>query len=148
MTRRKIADLLVLVVLASLVVLYGIDAVEASTEVLNLIMILPLTVAVLILCAIQFFATLARGTDDPAPREPLRHVLPVMLLFAAYVLSLPWLGFDVGTCVFLCAFLWMNGERRLPWLLGYSVGFAGLTAFFFAKMLPYPMPMLLLGSGH
>lgn len=148
MTRRKIADLLVLGLLAALVVLYGIDAVQASTEVLNLIMILPLTVAVLILCAIQFFVTLAPDRDEPAPREPLRHVLPVMLLFAAYVLSLPWLGFDVGTFAFLCTFLWMNGERRLPWLLGYSVGFAGLMAFFFAKMLPYPMPMLLLGSAY
>lgn len=147
-TRKKTADLLVLFVLAGLAALYGIDAFRASSEVLNLIMILPVTVAILILCAIQFVLVLAGKAVEPEPGEPLRQVFPIMLLFAAYVLSLPWLGFDVGTFAFLCAFLWMSGERRLPWLLGYSIAFAGLMAWFFAKMLPYPMPMLLLSVTH
>jgi putative tricarboxylic transport membrane protein len=34
-------------------------------------------------------------------------------LFVLFVLSLEWLGFDVGTFVFISAFLWLNGERRI-----------------------------------
>ena len=66
-----------------------------------------------------------------------------MGLFSAYVLTLGWLGFDVGTALFVGAFLWMQGERRIAWLAGYAVAFSLALTLFFSKMLPYPMPALL-----
>ena len=68
-----------------------------------------------------------------------------MGLFSAYVLTLNWLGFDVGTALFVGAFLWLQGERRLRWLVGYSLAFALVLTLFFSRMLPYPMPTLLPG---
>lgn len=138
----------VLATLTVLVIAYAIDAIRASTHILNLILVLPLTVGALALCAVQFALDIVHLRDEPAPREPAGHVLPVMALFAAYVLSLEWLGFDVGTFAFMCAFLWFNGERRLQWLLGYSISFTAVTVLFFSKMLPYPMPMLILGTAY
>jgi hypothetical protein len=148
LNKNKIGDLLVVLILAGLVALYGYDSVQASAHLLNLILVLPLTVIVLVLCLVQFVvdvATLRSGTEA---KMPVQDVLPVMALFAAYVVSLEWLGFDVGTFFFLVAFLWLHGEQRWPWLLGYSLSFSSLMALFFSKMLPYPMPMLILNTAY
>ena len=165
-TRTNTAgDLVVLAVLAACVVFYCVDAIRASRDVLNLILVLPLSVAAFALCLAQFLITLretrVRGSatalrEEPAAEEPasarqgtesFADVFRVVGLFAFYVLTLPWLGFDIGTCLFLAAFLWLHGERRWSRLLGYSIGFGFLMALFFSRMLPYPMPMLLLGAA-
>lgn len=134
--------------LASLVTAYGIDSYNASTEILNLILVLPLSVIVLVLCLIQFIVELRNSTSSPPDRESIGDVGPTIGLFAAYVVSLNWLGFDVGTALFVAIFLWLQGERRLPWLLGYSVALGFSLASFFAAMLPYPMPMLILSTAY
>ncbi len=153
---RPIADFCVLLVLAALVSFYLVDAIRASADILNLILILPLSIIVLALCAAQFILNLRRNrrasprvepvTAEPEPASEHQHVAPAIAIFAAYVSTLPWLGFDVGTCLFLASFLWLQGERRWPWLIGYSLGLALALTVFFSRMLPYPMPLLLLGS--
>lgn len=145
---NNIADLAVLLVLTSFVILYGVDSVRASTHVLNLIFVLPLTVIVLCLCLIQFVRQVPKIKQEAEETQSTAGILTVVVLFSAYVLSLNWLGFDVGTFVFLGAFLWFHGERRLLWLVGYSLSFALLMSLFFSMMLPYPMPMLLLGTAY
>jgi hypothetical protein len=148
--RRRFADFVVLLLIAAFVTFYCIDAVRASTHILNLILILPLSIGVFVMCLAQMVLSIRKGgrRDEDAVRDGNRiaDVLPVAGLFAIYVLSLPWLGFDVGTFVFLAVFLRLHGERRLPWLLGYAIAFAFVTSVFFSQMLPYPMPMLVLGS--
>lgn len=143
---HRIADLSVLVALASLVVWYFLDARSASAHILNLILILPFTVLTLILCLVQFLRQLFGPTAKQPVVEPAKSALPVIIIFITYTLTLPWLGFDVGTCLFIAAFLWFHGERRWPWIAGYSVSFASLASLFFATMLPYPMPMLVFPS--
>ena len=146
--KPRVADFVILLVLASLVAAYGIDSYRASTEMLNLILVLPLTIIVLVLCLIQFVVELRSPTSAPAVRTSVGDVAPVIILFAVYVLSLKWLGFDVGTALFVAAFLWFHGERRLPWLLGYSIALSFTLALFFSAMLPYPMPMLVLSTAY
>ena len=143
--KRKIADLVVLVILAVMATLYCYDAISASTHVYNLIMVLPLSVLILGLCLVQFVVTI-RSVDLVAePAENVLDTLRVMLLFTAYVVSLNWLGFDIGTLLFMVVFLRMQGERRWQWLIGYSVAFAFVLTYFFQQMLPYPMPTLIVG---
>ena len=143
--KRRIADQVVLLVLAVMAGFYCYDAISASTHVYNLIMVLPLTVLVLGLCLAQFVVAVRSGEPEGESAENVRDVLPVMMLFTAYVVSLNWLGFDFGTLLFTAVFLWMQGERRWPWLIGYSVAFAFVLTFFFQQMLPYPMPTLIVG---
>lgn len=143
--KRRIADLFVLLVLAAMTALYCYDAISASTHVYNLVMVLPLTVLVLGLCLAQFVVAVRSGEPEAESAENVRDVLPVMMLFTAYVVSLNWLGFDIGTLLFMAVFLWMQGERRWPWLIGYSVAFAFVLTYFFQQMLPYPMPTLIVG---
>ena len=146
MSKQRIADLAVLIILMILVATYCVDAMRASTDILNLILVLPITVIILILilCLIQFFLSAPKIYSATVDQDPLSDVLPVIGLFTLYVVTLPWLGFDVGTCLFVGAFLWLHGERRWFWLTGYSISFAFILAIFFSKMLPYPMPLLLL----
>jgi hypothetical protein len=164
-SKHRVADLLVLFALTTFVVLYCIEAVLASTDILNLIFVLPVSLGTLVLCAVQFVANVRGQRADPVPQdmqtpplaadegagpadvEPIRTILPGIGLFAAYIASVPWLGFDVGTCLFLAAFLRLHGERRWLWLIGYSVAFGFAIAFFFSRMLPYPMPLLILGPS-
>jgi len=145
---NRVADLVVLLALASLVVLYGIDAYKASSEFLNLILVLPLIAIVLVLCLVQFIIELRDRKSDTPARESVADVAPVIGLFALYVLTLQWLGFDIGTMLFVAAFLWLQGERRWRWLIGYSMSLSFGLALFFSAMLPYPMPMLLLQSAY
>jgi putative tricarboxylic transport membrane protein len=152
MRKNLVADLMVLIALALLTGWYLYDAYSASTHVMNLILIVPLSSAIFVLCSIEFVAQL-RAPASPASGElpeepPLMSMVPVILLFIAYVLSLDFLGFDVGTMLFIAGFLLLQGERSIKWIAGYSLSFSLLTALFFSTMLPYPMPMLLLASEY
>ncbi|MFQ3199112.1 MAG: putative tricarboxylic transport membrane protein [Paraglaciecola sp.] len=112
-THHQQADLMVLLALSALVIWYLFDAYNASSHIANLILILPVSILVLVLCIIEFISQL-RGLHEPPPDlDPIVTMLPVITLFVLFVLSLEWLGFDVGTFVFISAFLWLNGERRI-----------------------------------
>lgn len=142
------ADLAVLLALGGLALWYLFDAWRASVQVYNLIFVAPVTVLLLLLCLIEFVGQLRGAAAAPEALQPAAAAAPVIALFAAYVLSLPWLGFDAGTWLFVSAFLRLHGERRTVWALGYGLAFSLPTALFFSAMLPYPMPMLLLASEY
>ncbi|MFG1488182.1 tripartite tricarboxylate transporter TctB family protein [Oceanospirillum sp. HFRX-1_2] len=147
--KKMYADLAVLAGLVAFVLWYLADAWSASQSVENLILILPIAGLAVLLCTLDLINQLRKGpTEEHDSREPIVEIMPVMGLFAAYVLTLEWLGFDVGTLLFVSAFLWLQGERRKVWLLGYGLCFAFLVALFFSYMLPYPMPMLLLPTDY
>ena len=142
------ADLAVLLALGGLAGWYLFDAWRASAQVYNLIFVAPVTVLLLLLCLIEFAGQWRGAAAAPEALQPVAAAAPVIALFAAYVLSLPWLGFDAGTWLFVSAFLRLHGERRTVWALGYGLAFSLPTALFFSAMLPYPMPMLLLASEY
>ncbi len=59
---HQLADLLVLVGLASFVLWYFVDTYKASSHTLNLILVLPVTLIVLALCLVEFLETGFRET--------------------------------------------------------------------------------------
>lgn len=135
-------DASLVVALAALVLWYCVDALSASRHILNIILILPVTAVVLALCAIQLAREALRPSPPAQKVEPIGNAPTSFALFAGFVVALPWLGFDVGSCLFLMAYLWLQGERRWTWIFGYSLTFASTASLFFGAMLPYPMPML------
>ena len=145
---HQVADLSVLCSLFCLVLWYLWDAYSASNEVLNLILILPVTLIVLVLCAVEFFSRISQRNVEQPALDPARSIVPVVTLFSSYVITLPWLGFDVGTFLFISLFLWFHGERRWQWVLGYGLCASTLMSLFFSAMLPYPMPMLLMATDY
>lgn len=148
LSSHQVADLVLLASLASIIMWYCYDAYQASDHILNLILIVPVSAICLILCAISFVQQITGNSEKPEGLEPVSSVIPVISLFAVYVITLPWLGFDVGTFFFVGLFLIAHGERRPVWVIGYSLVFALAMAQFFSFMLPYPMPMLILPTAY
>ena len=171
--KNQTANLLILFALFSLSGWYLWDSWRASSHIYNLIFVLPLTVTIMALCTLAFIrdlvtpAVFAKNREEGKAGEGAQSrrkeekekmeekadgedagSLQVILLFIIYVITLPWLGFDVGTFLFLAAFLRLAGEAKWPWVLGYSLVFSFGSALFFSYMLPYPMPLLLLPGGN
>ncbi len=147
-TLHQLADLGILLLLMGLVSWYLLDAYHASAHIMNLILIVPVTVLFLMLCLVAFIRQIREKKPPAIQHEAVMTVASVIGLFSAYVLTLGWLGFDVGTFLFLSLFLYLNGERRLVWVFGYALVFASVTAIFFSKMITYPMPMLIMPSVY
>lgn len=143
--QKDFGHVLMLLGLSGFTLWYLSDAIRASFTTPNLLLILPVAVAVLILCAAELMiSAYKKELFQPVDDEPVADILPIILLFGGYVLSLPWLGFDLGTILFVAIFLRMKNEQRWFWVLGYSITFGIAIALFFAVMLPYPMPMTFL----
>lgn len=130
---------------------YLFDSYKASSSTQNLLLILPSAVVVILLCLWVAFRTLfdlrKKQETEPEEKEPKPEkkvsVLAAMALLAGYVLIMDWIGFDVATFLFIAALMFLQGERRIAWLGGFSFGFAFLVSLFFEYMIPYPMPMLI-----
>lgn len=155
---------------AGFTALYLVDAWQASSRLRNLILILPAAILAFGLCALVLIGILrdaarprpaapakvpANAPPDapadapaaPAPPETLLQRFRTgftMALFALYILSIPYLGFDVGTALFVAANLLLDGERRPLVVIGIPVLFAVAATLCFRWLLPYPMPILLL----
>ncbi|MFG6666027.1 tripartite tricarboxylate transporter TctB family protein [Halomonas sp. HNIBRBA4712] len=146
--KRDYGDFIVLIALACFTTWYLMDAIGASSRTQNLLLILPLSLTVLAIIALEIVIRLKHGTllHPWVEGEPLYRTLPVVGLFAAYVLSLETIGFDIATVLFIAFFLVLKGERNLWMVVGFSTAFGLASVYFFAQMLPYPMTLLLLPS--
>lgn len=140
-------DLGVLVSIISFVSWYFYDSYNALDSVENLIMIAPISIIILILCLFElriWFSVDEKNEKD----EKIASIIPAIILFGGYALSLEYLGFDVGTSLFILFFLRLYGEGK--WLNNviYSILFGFIVSIFFSQMLPYPMPMLILPTDY
>ncbi|RXJ82557.1 tripartite tricarboxylate transporter TctB family protein [Arcobacter sp. F2176] len=144
LSKEKIANSIVILCLAAFVLWYALNAHNASSSLENMILILPIAAITLCLCIFEFFTQ----KEDLEKKDDFITVLPIMVLFAIYVFTLEYLGFDLGTVLFLAVSLYIHGEKRLPWVIGYSLVYGFVIAYFFSMMLPYPMPMTFLPTDY
>jgi len=126
------------------------DSWHASPDIENLILIVPGTVAAVILYG--FVAAgcfrLANGarTQEMSPREPLVAGLGVkiagsMALLAAFAFAGPLIGFDVASFVYMLAMMAFLGERRITVLLLVSLVFCVAVIYSFNVFLATPLPL-------
>ncbi len=147
--KKILADLLVVIGLASFTSWYLLNAWFASSQPENLILILPIAVITLAMCSLEFIQQCRTGTTSAhEERETAETTGPIIGIFSIYVITLEWLGFDLATILFIATFLWLQGERRWFWIVGYSLCFGLLVTLFFSYMLPYPMPMSLFPTDY
>ncbi len=147
LSKEKIANSIVILCLAAFVLWYGVDTHNASSSLENIVLILPIVAITLCLCIYEFFTQNDMKVKEEE-KESISSVIPVIILFTLYILSLEYLGFDIGTILFLGLFLFFHGESRFPWILGYSLVYGFIIAYFFSQMLPYPMPMMILPTDY
>jgi putative tricarboxylic transport membrane protein len=132
--------------LSGVAVAYAISAYVSSSRLHNVIFVLPMAGLIVLLSAIVLLraALKARGghdaTEASAAAEPTTNDVAVnsevgplgiammMALVVGYAFSIPYIGFDVASVVFMILCLWLQGERRIPFVLVFSLGFGlGVT---------------------
>lgn len=134
------------------IVWYYFDALAASPNVQNMLLIRPAAVvaAILYLVIVYDALNVTRAADRPmageAPesRAPFDFRAPaIALLLCIYVLVLDPLGFDIATFGFVALCMLAAGERRILFLLGFSAIFAAALSFLFRSALSTPVPTTL-----
>jgi hypothetical protein len=145
---KKSANFGVLFAVTLFILWYLFDAYSALASIENLILIGPIAAVTLSLCTAEFIRYLREDEIEDPNQESFRDVFPAMVIFTGYILSLDFLGFDLGTTLFIAIFLRMHGETKWKMILIYSVLFGFLVSYFFSQMLPYPMPMSFLPTDY
>ncbi len=64
-----------------------------------------------------------------------------MGLFGAFVVAIPYIGFDAATFLFVGATMWLLGERNIVVLLSIALGIAVALSLAALTLLTFPMPM-------
>jgi hypothetical protein len=128
---------------------YLLDARSASTDFQNLALIEPVTILILLVWALIARRTIA-VTPDPVPhmtteRMPLPMVFRLriigsMALLVLYVVVAAYVGFDVGTVLYIGAALYLLGERSPVALIALPLGFCLVAIFVFNTVLATPLP--------
>lgn len=153
--------LIFLAVIGAAVLWYLLDVMSVSLNIHNLLLVAPLSVVALGLCAIivpQCFRR--RGAELKPEREDLHaagsavlrssHVQSLLavggvaLSLGFYVSLLNVIGFDVATCLFVLAVMLICGERRPIVLTVYPLAVAVVLVLGFRALLPYPMYTLVI----
>jgi hypothetical protein len=117
-----------------------------------------------LLCAYEIVKRLVVGTDfvargllsgsnaspgqpvRPEDAEPHHHGMLAggIALIAAYVLTVPWIGFFAATAIFLAVFPWVGGLRRPVLSLTLGLGGALVLVVIFMRVAYISLP---LGEG-
>lgn len=152
--------LIFLAAIGAWVLWYLLDAVSASLNIHNLLLVAPLSVVALCLCLVilpQCFRRAGEVEAQPSAPGPhgasalgslsLRKLAPVGGLVVAlglYVSLLDVIGFDVATWLFVLATMVICGERRWLPLALYPLLASLILIGAFRALLPYPMHTLVL----
>lgn len=141
--------------IVGLCVWYFFDARRVSDSFDNLLLIAPAAALAVVLYAVIVARDVrirrADGGEDPAgaPADGAATAGPdwkqfaLMGLLAAYVLAMPYAGFDVATAAFV--FLALRLEAKQSWRFAalYALAFTVLTVGGLRELLSVPVPTLL-----
>jgi putative tricarboxylic transport membrane protein len=125
------------------------DAWHSNAGVENLILIVPVSAAAVILylfIAARCFSFADESAPAASPREPLARgigfkVAVSMALLAAFVVTGPWIGFDVASFLYIFATMAFLGERRILVLLLVPLVFCVAAIYCFNDLLQTPLPL-------
>jgi len=127
------------------------DVYRASSSVENILMIFPIGIITIILFVIAVSVLVRKitkhnltkdGAVQVFGRKELKIVISMTIYFL-YSIAIIYIGFDIGTFLFIVAMLLLQGERSILKLILFPFIFSVLVSFFFSLMIPYPMPMFL-----
>ncbi len=128
------------------------SAVSASTKLYNLVVVVPVGIALIGLVVGIIIKNLRSTNTAPAKdaveqradRRTTMIDLVLLGLFAALCFGLTTVGFDIATFLFVWVGILIGGERRwwLPPL--YAALFTLLLVEGFGSLFPFPMPLLVL----
>lgn len=149
-----------LAVVASVTIWYFFDALSVSSNVNNLLLVAPLCAFSVILC-LFIVPQCIRPADEvkveegPEQYDPLAPKLPsersqVIRMIAlgvslgVLVFALDIVGFDISIFLFICAGMFICGERHPVKILLYAGIATAIAVYGFRALMPYPMFTMIL----
>ncbi|MEM7222232.1 MAG: tripartite tricarboxylate transporter TctB family protein [Pseudomonadota bacterium] len=79
--------------------------------------------------------------DQARSRSDMIRIALVLGLPVAYAALLDISGFYFTTPIFIVAYLWLNGERRIGWLIGVPLGIYCFLLLVFTRLLYVGLPI-------
>lgn len=146
-TRRDWGAFAFAMVLAAVMVFYAWSVIDVARRTTDWLLILPAA-------GIGAVAALWAGVGDlrrsprldqlvEATRSETVRPLILIALTLLYACTVPWVGFDVGTALFILLCLLVQGERSWWRLALASAGGAALMSWVFVDLLMVRLPVLL-----
>jgi hypothetical protein len=158
--RADIPNIAFATLIVAWVAWYCYDAWFANAAVENMILILPVSVAALILYGFvvaSCFHRVIEASEKAVPRTEVENsvgrkkavrVVGCMVLLSAFVLSGPYIGFDVSSFLFIFLMMLFLGERRIWMLAVIPLVFSTIVIYCFSHLLSTPLPVLLVGGQN
>jgi putative tricarboxylic transport membrane protein len=130
------------------------DAMSRSVRLHNLILLVPLVGFVFVMAigiAVHHFWTKQDGRpvadEEDVPTDavsvPPAAVAAMMGSLLVYACVAPYIGFDVASALFIALCLYLQGERRWWFIVGYSILFAAAITAALAYFAGAAVPTLI-----
>lgn len=133
--------------IALFVVWYLTDATDSARSYVDLIVILPVSLLVILLCLVVIAKDIVAGikvrSQDIGEAQGGSVQLYIYIALCLYAVLLPALGIAVSTLIFTFSSLYILGERRLVFALCFSVLFAMAISFAARFVISPPDPLIL-----
>ena len=140
----SLSHLAFLILIAAAAVFLNWSAISASTKLYNLVVVVPVGIALMVL-VIGIIIKNLRCTDKAPAKDPVEQRADRRTTMIDLVLlGLTTVGFDIATFLFVWVGIVIGGEQRwwLPPL--YAALFTLLLVEGFGSLFPFPMPLLVL----
>ena len=146
---ERIARAIFATALAGFTLWYLHDARANSSDFVDLLLVQPVAIFILILYPFVFYSAIrtpvSRAPENQLTRKTATRIFGSMILLSAYAGTLPFLGVDVATPLYVVLVLLLLGERRPLVLIAIPLIFTALVILAFNWLLQMPLPMLFFG---
>ena len=126
---------------------YAVSILGAARRVTDWLLIAPVAgigIACLALAARDDWRRSRAGRPSTEGHGDARIGAALVILVLGYAGSVPWIGFDIATALFVALALFLQGERRLQVVVPMALLTAGLLVLLFRHVMGVPMPSTLI----
>lgn len=149
---EMLGPLLLALFLAVAMGAYAFSILDAARRVTDWLLIAPVALIGIICLGVaahdDWRTARAAAAHEPAPQQATpsdaRIGAALVVLVLAYAGSLPWLGFDLATALFVALALVLQGERRAHVVAPMALLTAGLLVWIFKHLMGVPLPSTLI----
>ena len=136
--------------------IYVLDTLSVSHHVNNIILVVPASGLILLLCVWVLISGISirkvspdvsNGQDQAISLEDkkaLAKSIALMALTGVYVAIIEFVGLDIASFAYLIVILVLLGERRPIFVLCYALIFTFIVVGGTGALIPYPIPMTFL----
>lgn len=145
--RIPVGALLFSVFLAVAMIAYAFSILDTARRVTDWLLIAPVAVIGVICLAAAALDDWRQGRlgRDPAEAHGDGRIgAALIVIVLGYAVSIPWIGFDIATAIFVAVTLILQGERRPQVVVPMSLLTAGILVWLFRHLMGVPLPSTLI----